>query len=278
MAPLAGVTVVEIGADVGLRYCGRLFGALGAQVLRPAGPRDDRRLGYAGAAGTAYGRWLDEHKIAQAPADLLTAPCDLVIGGQDRASVAEAEWLATEHRDRPPLLALNWFAPDRPYRDWIGTDEVMAALNGVAFPFGEAAGPPTLAQGHAPQITAGLTAFNAALGALLAPAGQRPARIDVNVYEASLTFCETGALTARATGVAAARLGVNRYVPTYPCSPYRSADGWSPRDRPGKPQPNCRQRASPPHRSRPRMPSATTRNSMPPASGARWTAPSWAFT
>jgi crotonobetainyl-CoA:carnitine CoA-transferase CaiB-like acyl-CoA transferase len=226
VAPLAGVTVVEIGADVGLRYCGRLFAALGAEVLRPAGERDDRRLGYAGAAGEAYGRWLDEHKIERAPADLLTAPCDLVIGGQDRASVAEAERLATEHRDRPPLLALNWFAPDGPYGNWTGTDEVMAALNGVAFPFGEAAGPPTLAQGHAPQITAGLTAFNAALGALLMPAGERPARIDVYVHEASLTFCETGALTARATGGAAVRLGVNRFVPTYPCSPYRSADGW----------------------------------------------------
>ena len=226
MAPLAGITVVEIGAEVGVRYCGRLFAALGAEVLRPAGERDDRRLGYAEIAGDAYGLWLDEHKIERAPADLLSRPCHLVIGGQDLAAIAEAERLANQHPDCPPLLRLAWFDREGPYGGWIGTDEVIAALNGVAFPFGEAAGPPTLAQGYAPQITAGLTAFNAALGALLMPAGQRPARIDVNVHEASLTFCETGALTGRATGVAAVRLGVNRYVPTYPCSPYRSADGW----------------------------------------------------
>jgi crotonobetainyl-CoA:carnitine CoA-transferase CaiB-like acyl-CoA transferase len=226
VAPLAGVTVCEIGADVGVRYCGHLFAALGAQVLRPAGERDDRRLGYASAAGEAYGRWLDEHKKECAPAELLITPCHLAIGGLDGAAIERAERLAAAHPDRPPLLRLRWFDPNGPYGDWIGTDEIMAALNGVAFPFGEAAGPPTLAQGHAPQITAGLTAFNAALGALLMAAGERPAQIDVNVYEASLTFCETGALTARATGVAAVRLGVNRFVPTYPCSPYRSADGW----------------------------------------------------
>ena len=63
MAPLAGITVVEIGAEVGVRYCGRLFAALGAEVLRPAGERDDRRLGHAETAGEAYGLWLDEHKI-----------------------------------------------------------------------------------------------------------------------------------------------------------------------------------------------------------------------
>ena len=83
-----------------------------------------------------------------------------------------------------------------------------------------------LAQGHGPQLTAGLTAFNAALAALLPPACRRPRRIDGNVFEAAMCFTETGALGARAEGGVSRRLCVNRYVPTYPCSSLRTADGW----------------------------------------------------
>ncbi len=223
---LAGITVVEFGDDVGVRYCGRLFAAFGARVLHAAQARNDAGLGFGGAAGEAYGAWLDERKAMLDSAELSGARCALVIGGLDRAAIARAERFAAEHPDRPAVLALAWFDPAGPYGDWIGSDEVMAALSGVAFPFGEAEGPPMLAQGHAHQVTAGLTAFNAAVAALLTPAPHRPSRIDVNVHEASLTFCETGALTGRATGGPSVRLGVNRFVPTYPCSPYRSADGW----------------------------------------------------
>ena len=224
--PLAGIAVVEFGADVGVRYCGRLFAALGARVLRGVERREDAGLGFGGAAGEAYGLWLDEGKAACSPAEQLGSPCQLVVGGQDRASITAAERFAAAHSDRPALLTLAWFDPAGPYGAWTGSDEVIAALSGVVFSFGEAEGPPMLAQGHAHQVTAGLTAFNAALAALLAPAPHRPRRIDVNVHEASLTFSETGALTGRAAGGASVRLGVNRFVPTYPCSPYRSADGW----------------------------------------------------
>lgn len=223
---LSGITVVEFGADVAIRYCGRLFAAMGARVLFADGVRDDLHLGYGGASGEAYGLWLDEHKTPVDVADLQHTDCQLVIGGQDRVSIDRAEQFAAEHRARPSLLALAWFNPVGPYGGWVGSDEVMAALSGVAFAFGDTAGPPMLAQGHAHQVTAGLTAFNAAMGALLAPAARRPGRIDVNVHEASLTFSETGALSAHALGGGSVRLGVNRFVPTYPCSPYRSADGW----------------------------------------------------
>ena len=223
---LAGLTVIEIGRDVGVRYCGRLFVALGARVLQGTEPGDDADLGYGGAFGQAYGRWLDQRKVRLPPSGLLDQPCRLVIGGQDPEALAEAERIAVDHPDRPLLLHLAWFDPAGPYGAWTASDEVIAALNGVAYAFGEAAGPPMLAQGHAFQVTAGLTAFNAALGALLAPPGQGPARIEVNVHEACLTFTETGALSSRASGDRSLRLGVNRFVPTYPCSPYRSADGW----------------------------------------------------
>lgn len=221
-APLAGFTVVEGPGEVAVRYCGRLFAQLGAQVFQHGAPADDRKLGYGGEAGLAYGRWLDAGKRRGD----LPARCDLVIGGQDHAGVAAAEALAGRFEARPVLLALQWFDPAGPYADWAATDEVIAALNGAAFAFGEADGPPMLAQGHSHQVTAGLTAFNAALAALLETQRRRPERVDVNVFEASMCFSETAALSSRALGGESVRLGVNRFVPTYPCSPYRTSDGW----------------------------------------------------
>lgn len=217
--PLAGLRVLEASQGIAVRYCGRLFAALGASVVHRAG-RDDGLIGYAGAAGVSFGRWLDQCKETAEPAGSF----DLVIAGPDAAAVAVGAALATDLPGDPSLLAITWFPAAGPYAAWRGTDELILALSGVAYGFGRSQGPPMLAQGHGPQIVAGLTAFNAALAALLAP--NRPKRIAVNVLEAFICLTETGALTARIDGTVARRLGVNRFVPTYPCSSYRTADGW----------------------------------------------------
>jgi crotonobetainyl-CoA:carnitine CoA-transferase CaiB-like acyl-CoA transferase len=94
----------------------------------------------------------------------------------------------------------------------------------MAYSFGPRAGPPTLAQGHGPQVVAGLVAFNAAVASLFA--AERPRRIAVNVLEAYLCLSETGAVSALFAGGVSVRLGVNRFVPSYPCTSYRTADGW----------------------------------------------------
>lgn len=145
---LAGITVVEFGDDVGVRYCRRLFAALGARVLHAAQARNDTGLGFGWAAGEAYGAWLDERKARLDPAELSGATCALVIGGLAQTEIARAERFVAAHPDRPAVLALARFDPAEPYGDWTGSDEVMAALSGVAFPSGEAEGPPMLAQGH----------------------------------------------------------------------------------------------------------------------------------
>ncbi len=222
--PLAGLRVLEHSGDVATRYCGRLFAAWGAHVVR-IGPSDDARLGYAGEAGRAYGAWLDQRKtvVGDAAAE---GPFDLIIAGQDGRAITAAEAFRAARPERPSLLALTWFDPDGPYGAWRGTDEVIQALCGVAFGFGEAEGPPMLSQGHAAQVVGGLIAYNAALGALLSPPGRRPERIAINILEANLCFTEPGAVASRADGTTATRLGVNRFAPTYPAASYRTADGW----------------------------------------------------
>lgn len=222
--PLAGLRVLEHSGDVATRYCGRLFAAWGAEVIRIA-HGDDARVGYAGEAGRAYGAWLDQRKTVIADYSGV-GPFDLIISGQDGAVIEAAEAFRAAQPGRPSLLALTWFDPEGPYAAWRGTDEIIQALCGLAFGFGEAEGPPMLSQGHAAQVVGGLTAYNAALAALLWPPGQRPDRISVNVLEANLCFSEPGAVATRADGTMATRLGVNRFSPTYPAGSYRTADGW----------------------------------------------------
>jgi crotonobetainyl-CoA:carnitine CoA-transferase CaiB-like acyl-CoA transferase len=213
---LAGLVIVEASRAVAVRYCGRLFAQFGATVVRAAGS-DDTAIGYGGPAGEAYGRWLDAGKVADAG-----APVDLVIAGLDAQAVTAGEAIAAELG--ASLLALNWFHPDGPYGAWRGSDEILQALTGMAYSFGPAQGPPTLAQGHGPQITAGLVGFNAALAGLMAR--PRPRRIEACAHEAYMCLTETGAVSALMEGGLAVRMGVNRFVPSFPASSYRTKDGW----------------------------------------------------
>lgn len=214
---LQDLTVVEASRDVAVRHCGRLFARLGATVVRAAGG-DDTTIGYGGPAGEAFGRWLDAGKVT----GLAGRPADVVIAGLTDFDVTVGERLASHLG--AVLLEIRWFHPDGPYAAWRGTDELIQSLTGLAYSFGPAAGPPTLAQGHGPQLAAALTGFNAAMGALFA--SPRPRRVSTCVHEAYMCLTETGAVSALMEGGLAYRLGVNRFVPTYPCGSYRTADGW----------------------------------------------------
>jgi crotonobetainyl-CoA:carnitine CoA-transferase CaiB-like acyl-CoA transferase len=226
-APLSQLRVLELPGGVATRYCGRLFAQLGATVIA-AGPDRDTESASIAAARGAYAQWLDAGK-QRGPADRrAVAGADLVIAGQDEDGVAQARALITASgAPGPSLLAIRWFDPRGPYGRWHGGDEVILALSGLAYGFGLPEGPPMLARGHAPQIVAGVTAFTAGVAALLPAPAHRPAQVEVNVLESFLCLSEAGAVAALADpDVRSARLGVNRFNPTYPWSSYRSRDGW----------------------------------------------------
>jgi crotonobetainyl-CoA:carnitine CoA-transferase CaiB-like acyl-CoA transferase len=226
-APLSHLRVLELPGGVATRYCGRLFAQLGATVVAAGPDRDTEPAGLA-AAGGAYARWLDAGKQRGPATARAVADADLVIAGQDEDAVARArELIAAAGAGAPALLAIWWFDPRGPYGRWHGGDEVILALSGLAYGFGLPQGPPMLARGHAPQVVAGVTAFTAAVAALLPPPADRPGEIEVNVLESFVCLSEAGAVAARHDpDVRSARLGVNRFNPTYPCSSYRSRDGW----------------------------------------------------
>ena len=217
---LAGIAVVELSGEIATRYCARLFAQHGARVWRVGGGRE--------TLDPPFAAWLDEGKAIVGSADAALSALGaadeahrLVIAGQDRAASDAAQALVA---GRHPLLAISWFDPRGGYGDWRGNDALIQAMSGIAFGFGTVAGPPTLPQGHAPQLLAGVTGFVASLAALMAKTP--PRLIETSVFEANLCFTETGAVAAAALGLEARRLGVNRYAPTWPSSLYHAADGW----------------------------------------------------
>jgi crotonobetainyl-CoA:carnitine CoA-transferase CaiB-like acyl-CoA transferase len=219
--PLAGIAIAELGGEIATRYCARLFARMGASVWRASDPDD--------GLDPLFAAWLDQGKQIVADDAAALAALEradtrrrLAIAGQTRDRLARAEALIGE-RD-VPLLKLSWFDPRGAYADWRANDALIQAMTGIAFGFGPPEGPPTLPQGHAPQILAGAVAFVAAMGALVSD--RRPRRIESSVFEAALCFAETAAISTAALGFEVRRLGVNRLSPTCPCNIYPTTDGY----------------------------------------------------
>ncbi|HWK35918.1 CoA transferase [Sphingomonas sp.] len=225
--PLGGVTLVipDPGASVAARYCGRLFAAFGADVVQPApGPGADAAIGYGGAAGEAFGRWLDQGKRlisaadARAAADRLAGPSCAIIGAAPDGATAD---------DAPLIVDITAFGHDGPYAGWKAPAPLVQAMSGTCHSFGEAGGAPQLPQGHQTDIMTGATAFIAIAAALFGRArGYTTRRIEVTEHESALCVAEVSAIDPAGRGSDSTRLGVNRFVPSYPCAVYRSADGW----------------------------------------------------
>jgi crotonobetainyl-CoA:carnitine CoA-transferase CaiB-like acyl-CoA transferase len=224
--PLADVTVVELGAAAGTRYCGRLFSVLGARVLQVgAAPTGD-----IAPSGAAFGAWLDEGKARLpdfgAACSALGGAPDIVLAGQTPESVTHADALIEAAGLETLRLGLTWFGMDGPYANWRGDDALVQALIGVVNGFGPAEGLPFIPQGRAPQIIAGATLFLAGAAALFGRrSGLIQHRVDVDVLESALAFTETGPPSLEGTQIRGHRLGVNRSAANHPMSIYPTKDG-----------------------------------------------------
>jgi crotonobetainyl-CoA:carnitine CoA-transferase CaiB-like acyl-CoA transferase len=228
--PLSGLRVVESGGGVATRYCGRLLASLGAEVIQVRECSQDTANNH-GPEEVVFAAWLNEGKtVAPTLATALgrlNGPREksLVIAGQTAGHLREIDEAIAKAGGAIVRVGITWFGDTGPYAGWRGDDAVIKALSGLAFAFGLPEGPPILAQGHAPQILAGVNAFIGGLAALMT-AGSKPSRVDVNVLESTLCLTEPGAVAAAADPAAqATRRGVNRYTPVYPSSIYPTLDG-----------------------------------------------------
>lgn len=248
MNALDGVKVVEFGDGVALGYCGALLAACGAEVIKlePPGAGDTtRRLppfakDVAAPEASGLNAFLSTGKSSVAVdlnnpdgADLarrLAGEADIVLEAMAPGAAAAAGLGYDDLKARAPgliMVALSWFGSDGTRRDWAGSDAVAQALAGYIYPIGPKEGPPMIPGGYYAQITGGLTAYIAALTALLGNlAGDQGVLIDQSILEAQSTYTETAGVRLSYDGERSIRKGVNKFQPTYPQTIYPAADGW----------------------------------------------------
>jgi crotonobetainyl-CoA:carnitine CoA-transferase CaiB-like acyl-CoA transferase len=225
--PLADVTVVEFAGDTAARYCGRLFAAFGARVVRiaePAGEPVPKSI-------AAFQAWLDQRKIVAASFDAackaLPGTPDVFIVGDTPDEVRQADGLIADRGLESLRLGMTWFGMEGPYAGWLGDDALIQSLIGIVSGFGPVEGPPVIPQGRAPQIIAGATLFMAGMATLWGRRrGRADRHVDVDVLEAALCFTEVGPPGFEKMGGKSTRTPVNRFGANHPMSVYPTADGW----------------------------------------------------
>jgi len=246
--PLDGMTIIELGQGVAAPYAGKMFADLGACVIKVEPPHtgDPARMlaplrpdvdppessgmfAYLNMNKKSLTLDLNTEKGVSLAAGLCRK-ADVVIESFEPGTLVEYG-LGFEklHHLNPAthLLSVTWFGQNGPYRDFIGSDAMIYALSGLSYYVGPKEGPPTLLGGYQAQIIGGLTAFTAAMGAIVGQAnGFDGQHIDVSIMEANLCFTETGAASFANSGEPGIRLGVNRFIPTYPGCALPCKDGW----------------------------------------------------
>ncbi|MEN9317392.1 MAG: hypothetical protein RIS35_3785 [Pseudomonadota bacterium] len=226
--PLAGITVLEIGGGAAAAYCGRLLADAGARVTTTALAGDDRLAGVirsAAPADAAFAAWVGagkdpvDKREASSLADL-TQAFDLVIIGE------ASRFDASKARPARAVVDLSWFGREGPWRDWRGTDLVVEALTGLPQMAGPVDGPPIHAGDRHATTVAGVTAYIAAVSALLAAPGAAPRRLDVGILEANIALSEMHMHFFERDGLPMRRCGLNRFHPNSPVGVYPCKDGW----------------------------------------------------
>ncbi len=236
---LDGVRVLELAGGVAAAYCGRQFALWGADVvvLEPESGSRLRRMGPRGGEGAARESLLWQFIAANKRAMSLSSACpgeDALLDLLRRADVLVTDWTdadldrwglsLADLREQLPglvLVAVSPFGLDGPYAGLVGSELVVQALSGYAGLNGEKGRPPLKAPGHILGYTCGVSAFVAALAALIARLGSRRGRL-IEVSEMETLAAILPLLRIEYTGVHPERDG----GPSTGVRAHRCRDGW----------------------------------------------------
>ena len=187
--PLAGVRVLELADGVAAAYCGRQFALWGADVvvLEPEGGSPLRHLGPHARTGRGAESLLWQTVAANKRAISLAHTCpdkEALIDLLRSADVLVTDWsdadldrwglTLADLRDQLPSLVLVSVSPfglDGPFAGLVGSELVVQALSGYAGLNGEKERAPLKAPGHILGYACGVSAFVAALAALISRLG-----------------------------------------------------------------------------------------------------------
>ena len=214
--PLAGTAAIEIGSGAASAYCGRLLADAGASVTvaAPSGAaQTDNMIRGNSAAERAFAAYLAADKsVSAAPLDLksiqrMCRTADIVVIGEDSG------FRAADVNPGRASVELTWFGRNGPFKDWNGHDLIIQALTAMPHLAGPVEGPPLYAGDRHSTMIAGVTAYIAALAAILAKPTRHARRFEVSILEANLVLSEMDIHFVERDGIPLKRQGVNRFSP-----------------------------------------------------------------
>ena len=227
------LTIVDVSGSVATSYAAKLFADYGAAVvnLEPANGFATRTLAPLMTNGaSAMHAYLHTNKqsVVATHSRITDEPvlrrADLVIFDPD--CLPQADSLSGIKLN---TCAISWYGLTGPYSGMRGSDATIHALSGLMRGIGTPHGPPMIPPGFQAQIIGGLSAFNGALGHLLAQRmGNRHEhfQLDASVLEANMCFTDLAAINAYMGNPQPPRMGINRFPPTYPLGIWPCKDGW----------------------------------------------------
>ena len=228
---LEDIVVVDLSGTVSTTYCAKLFADYGATVVnvepsagfptRGLAPLLDTQGG-----GSAMHAYLNANKhsvcvdqLSPAALAALLARADLVLhdGTVDQVHAASL------------TMHICWYGSTGPYAEYVGSDALCFALNGMLRTIGHAEGPPLIPTGYQAQMVGGMTAFIGAMAQVLARtlrSDLAALHLETSIFESMLCFTEVGTIGFYNTGLEGHRMGINRFPPTYPLGVFPCKDGW----------------------------------------------------
>jgi crotonobetainyl-CoA:carnitine CoA-transferase CaiB-like acyl-CoA transferase len=242
MLALDGLRVVELGGGVAAGYCGALFRACGAEVLKvevpgkgdmvralppfsehARFPESSGLYAFLNAGKLSSTIDVTESSGSRLVLDIVVSS-DVVVEamGPGNADAVGLDYPSLKQVNHGLIMAsLSWFGRTGHRRNWQGTDAIAQAI-------GPPEGPPIIPGGYQAQINGGLTAFLATMAALVGRLeGDEGVLIDQSITEAQVAYYEPGVSKSEYDEeTSIERIGPNRFQPTYPQTIYPTSDGW----------------------------------------------------
>jgi crotonobetainyl-CoA:carnitine CoA-transferase CaiB-like acyl-CoA transferase len=247
--PFRGYTVLDLSGSVATATAGKLFADFGARVVNvePSAGHPTRHLpphgrGVPSPESSGLHALLSPNKESVV-VDLedgdrrgtllnLVATADVVLESESPGALS-AEGLGFEDlaRRAPELIltSLTWFGQTGPMVRRPASDATICCELGLVKSIGRPEGPPLLPSGYPVQVIGGVSAFVAATTHLVAgviSGRRRAAHLDVSLFEAAMCLTEVAPVAFFNGGHPLPRLGLNRFIPTFPGGLYRVKEGW----------------------------------------------------
>lgn len=240
-APLAGLRVLEIGNYMAGPFCGMQLADLGADVVKVEDPRGgdlSRRLEpiVDGESGNFVRLNRSKRSIAldlksAAGKDVfrrLAARADVIVENLRPGTMRDLDLDPRALLDANPRLiyaSVTGWGLDGPYADRPALDIIVQAMSGLMSVTGEPGGPPVKVGVAISDLTAGLYATIAVMGALaVRERDGRGQLIDISMFESSVSLAVWEAGTYLTTGeVPRAAGSAHKLVGPYQA--VRAADG-----------------------------------------------------